>query len=82
MCLRVLKESDKSRFDSYSVRNSVFSYPILPSGIVTCTFSTITFQIAVKSALKQAVVLMKIRILDFFCVQVDGLITEGWGWVL
>ena len=23
MCLRVLKESNKSRFDSYSVRNSV-----------------------------------------------------------
>ena len=24
LCLRVLKESNKSRFDSYSVRNSVF----------------------------------------------------------
>ena len=25
ICLRLLKESNKSRFDSYSVRNSVFS---------------------------------------------------------
>ena len=32
VCLRVLKESSKSRFDSYS------AYPILPFGNVTCTF--------------------------------------------
>ena len=37
VCLRVLKESNKSRFDSYSVRNSVLINPILPFGIVACT---------------------------------------------
>ena len=38
--LRVLEESNKSRFDSYSARNSIlcWSYAILPVGIVTCTF--------------------------------------------
>ena len=36
VCLRVLKESNKSRFDSYSVRNSVLINPILPFGIVAC----------------------------------------------
>ena len=39
--LRVLKESNKSKFDGYHVRNSV--YPILPFGIVACTFSRTTF---------------------------------------
>ena len=29
VCLRVLEESNKSRFDSYSVTNSDWSYPIL-----------------------------------------------------
>ena len=40
ICLRMLKESDKSRFDSYSVRNSelIVSHTILPLGIVACTF--------------------------------------------
>ena len=40
ICLRMLKESDKSRFDSYSVRNSelIVSHTILPFGIVACTF--------------------------------------------
>ena len=49
VCLRVLKESSKSRFDSLSVRNSVLiKYPILPFGIVTCTFfPTIILEIAV-----------------------------------
>ena len=42
--LRVLKESNKSKFDSYSVRNSVYwSYPILPFGIVVCTLFPATF---------------------------------------
>ena len=56
VCLRVLKESNKSRFDSYSVRKSV-SYPILPSGIVACTVFPTTFvEIAVYEQL--TVVLM------------------------
>ena len=37
VCLRVLKESNKSRFDSCSVRNTVLINPILPFGIVGCT---------------------------------------------
>ena len=37
VCLRGLKESNKSRFDSYSVMNNVSSTPILPFGIVACT---------------------------------------------
>ena len=41
VCLRVLKESNKSRLDSYSVRNSVL---ILPFGIVACTFFPTTFR--------------------------------------
>ena len=42
--LRVLEESNKSRFDNYSIRNSIFwSYAILPVGIVTCTFFPTTF---------------------------------------
>ena len=31
--LRVLKESNKSRFDRYSVRSSILIYPISPFGI-------------------------------------------------
>ena len=38
VCLLLLKENNKSRFDSFSVRNSVFIIPILPFGIVACTF--------------------------------------------
>ena len=39
VCLQVLKESNKSRFDSYSVRNvPCWSYPRLPFGIVACAF--------------------------------------------
>ena len=38
LILQVLKESNKSRFDSYRVRNSVWSYPILPFGIFPTTF--------------------------------------------
>ena len=40
ICLRMLKESNKSRFDSYSVRNSelIVSHTVLPFGIVACTF--------------------------------------------
>ena len=46
ICLPVLKESNKSRFDSYSVRNSVLIR--FPFGIVPCTFfPTIFLEIAV-----------------------------------
>ena len=40
ICLRMLKGSNKSRFDSYSVRNSelIVSHTVLPFGIVACTF--------------------------------------------
>ena len=40
ICLRVLKESKKSRFDSCSVRNSILiiSHIIFLFGIVACTF--------------------------------------------
>ena len=41
ICLRVLKESNKSRFDGYRVRNSVLI--MLPFGIVACTFFPTTF---------------------------------------
>ena len=43
VCLLLLKENNKSRFDSFSVRNSVFIIPILPFGIVACTFFPTTF---------------------------------------
>ena len=44
VCLRELKESNKSRFDSYSVRNSVLIiYAILPFRIVAYTFFPTTF---------------------------------------
>jgi len=45
MSLRVLKESNKSRFDSYSRQEQLvyWSYPILPFGIVACTFFPTTF---------------------------------------
>ena len=42
-----------------------------------CTFFPITFQIAVKSALKQVIVLIKIHILDFFLFA--GRWTCNWG---
>ena len=45
VCLLLLKENNKSRFDSFSVRNSVFIIPLLPFGIVACTvFSNKLFQ--------------------------------------
>ena len=48
ICLRVLKESNKSKFESYSVRNSEL---IVPFGIVACTFFPTTFlEIAVYQA--------------------------------
>ena len=43
VCLRVLKESNKSRFDSYSVRNSVSIISHITFGIVTCTVFPTTF---------------------------------------
>ena len=41
ICLRVLKESSKSRFDSYSVRNSIYQYSIRNSVL---NISHITFR--------------------------------------
>ena len=38
VCLRVLTESNKSRFHSYSVGNGVLMISHLPFGIVACTF--------------------------------------------
>ena len=38
VCLRVLKESNKSRFDSYSVKNSVLIISHITFRIVACTF--------------------------------------------
>lgn len=38
VCLQMLKESNKSKFDSLSVRNSDWSYPRLPSGIFACAY--------------------------------------------
>ena len=41
VCLRVLKKSNKSRLNSYRVRNSVSiisHVTMLPFGIVACTF--------------------------------------------
>ena len=50
VCLRILKESNKSKFDSYSASVTVYwSYSILPSGIVeSIIFSTTPFEIAEK----------------------------------
>ena len=39
VCLRVLKESNKSRFDSYSVRNGVLIIPYYLSGLSRTVFS-------------------------------------------
>ena len=36
--LQVLKESNKNRFDSFSVRNSVFIILIFSVGVIPCTF--------------------------------------------
>ena len=44
MCLRVLKESNKRRFDSYSRQEQCIDYiPYYLSGIVACTFFPTTF---------------------------------------
>ena len=43
ICLQVLKESNKSRFNSYSVRNNVLIISRLPFGIVACTFFLTAF---------------------------------------
>ena len=52
VCLRMLKESNNRRFNSYSVSRlskksfvgtAYWSYPILPFGIVACTFFPTTF---------------------------------------
>ena len=38
MCLRVLKESNKSKFDSYRRQEQGIDHILLPFGIVACTF--------------------------------------------
>ena len=38
MCLRVLKESNKSKFDSYRRQEQCIDHILLPFGIVACTF--------------------------------------------
>ena len=43
MCLRVLKESNNRRFDSYSVRNNVLIISHITFGIVAGTLSLTTF---------------------------------------
>ena len=48
ICLRVLKKSYKSSFDSYTSGTVYRLYPILPFGIVACTvFPTTFLEIAV-----------------------------------
>ena len=48
ICLGVRKESNKSRFDSYSFRNSVLIISHIAFWIVSCTFfSTTSLEIAV-----------------------------------
>ena len=47
VCLRVLKESNKSRFDSYSVRNGVLIIPYYLSGLSRAVFPTTFLEIAV-----------------------------------
>ena len=48
MCLRVLKESNKSRFDRYSRQKQYWSYPILiPFGYRVQIFPTTVLEIAV-----------------------------------
>ena len=42
-CLRVLKKSNKRRFDSYSVRNNVLIISLLPFRIVACVFFLTAF---------------------------------------
>ena len=43
VCLQVLKKSNKSRFDSYSVRNSVMITSHISMRVVACTFFPKTF---------------------------------------
>ena len=43
ICLRMLKESNKSRFDSYSARNSELIVAHINFRIVACTFFPTTF---------------------------------------
>ena len=55
ICLRELKESNKSRFDSYSVRNSVLIISNITFRIVACTFFPTSFlEIAVYYELTMA----------------------------
>ena len=44
LCLKVLKESNKTKFGSYSVRNSLFNHiPYYLSGLSRAHFSPTTF---------------------------------------
>ena len=65
-CLRVLKESNKRNFDSYSVRNSVLIISHITFGIVACTFLLTTFlKIAVSKLGKYLRMLRKMVLMDF-----------------
>ena len=79
LCLRVLKESNKSSFDSYSVRNSVYidHIPCLPFGIAACTFFPTTFlEIAVYALLTKRKVKMA-RCWPSFRVFIGGFIVTS-----
>ena len=53
LCLRVLKESNKSRFNSVSRQDQCINHVPLPFGIVACTFFLTTFlEIAVCNRLQ------------------------------
>ena len=68
----MLKESNNSSFDSYSVRNSV-----LPFEIVACTFFPTTFlEIAVYALLTKREVKMA-RFWPSFCVFIGGFIVTS-----
>ena len=56
VCLRVLKESNKSRFDSYSVRISVLIISHTFQDYRVHIFPTTFLEIAVKSSLIQNIV--------------------------
>ena len=43
ICLRLLKESNKSRFDSYNVRNSILIISHITFGVVAGTYFSTTF---------------------------------------
>ena len=71
----MLKESNKSRFDSYSVRKVYWSYPIIPFRIVACTvFPTTFLEIAVCSVW---LIASRLRVTRATGTGVDGKGEEG-----